>query len=136
MASKQKKICIVATSFHKKPVLVMLGEARKTCKEVNLNVASEIWVPGSLETPLALQRALSKKNVDGAIVLGIIEWGETKHGLVMGMAVISAIVQIQLKLGKPIGVGILGPEILPVQIEPRLAPYAKDAVLAVYEMLT
>lgn len=135
MVSKQKLISIVATSFHRKHVEVMLEEARKTCREVNLKVVNELWVPGSLETPLALKRELISKDVDGAIVLGIIERGETKHGLVMGMAVISAIIEIQLATGKPIGVGILGPEVTPSQFKPRLKPYAKDAVLAVLAML-
>lgn len=134
MASK-KRISIVATSFHKKEVDVMLGEARRVAKEKNLTVIREVWVPGCLETPLALQRELLRRNVDGVVVLGIIERGETKHGLVMGMAVISAILDVQLKLKKPIGVGILGPEILPRQIASRLEPYARDAVLAVWEMM-
>lgn len=133
--NKQKQISIVATSFHKKHVEVMLAEARKTCREAKLVVARELWVPGSLETPLALQRELGSENVDGAVVLGIIERGETKHGLVMGMAVISAIIEIQLATGKPIGVGILGPEITSNQIRPRLKPYAKAAVLAAWAML-
>ena len=128
----QKKISIVATSFHKKEVGTMLAEAKKVCKEKSLIVASELWVPGSLETPLALQRELKSKNIDGAGVLGIIERGETKHGLVMGMA---AIIGIQLRSEKPIGVAILGPEILAEQVQRRLRPYAKDAVLAVREML-
>ena len=131
----QKKISIVATSFHKKEVETMLAEAKKVCKEKSLIVASELWVPGSLETPLALQRELKSKNIDGAVVLGIIERGETKHGLVMGMAVFSAIIGIQLRSEKPIGVAILGPEILAEQVQRRLRPYAKDAVLAVREML-
>lgn len=132
---KQRAISIVATTFHKKHVDVMLKEARRVCGERKIKIAKEVWVPGSLETPLALQRELKLKKVDGAVVLGIIERGQTKHGLVMGMAVLSAIIKVQLKLEKPIGVGILGPEILPGQIKPRLVPYAKDAVLAVWEML-
>ncbi len=135
MAGKQKRISIIATSFHKKHVEVMLEEARKTCREMKLSIARELWVPGLLETPLALQRELMPKSVNGAVVLGIIERGETKHGLVMGMAVISAIIKIQLKTGKPVGIGILGPEITKDQINPRLKPYAKDAVLAALAML-
>jgi 6,7-dimethyl-8-ribityllumazine synthase len=131
----KKAIVIVATSFHKKHVDVMLAQAQKTCREKKIKIAKEIWVPGCLEAPLALQRELKSNNVSGAIVLGIIERGKTKHGLVMGIAVISAIIKIQLKLEKPIGVGILGPEILPGQIKSRLKPYAKDSVLAVGAML-
>ena len=133
--TRQKQISIVATNFHRKEVELMLAESRRVCEEKGLEVANALWVPGALETPLALLRELSAADIDGAIVLGIIERGETKHGLVMGMAVISAIVDIQLKLGKPIGVAILGPEVLPEQIPLRLHPYAKDAALAVWEML-
>jgi len=132
---KQKTIVIIATSFHEKHIKIMLSVARKTAGQKHLKIAKEVWVPGSLETPLALLKLLKSKDIDGAVVLGLIERGKTKHGLVMGMAVISAIIDIQLKFEKPIGVGILGPEILPGQIKPRLAPYAKDAVLAVWEML-
>ena len=131
----QKQISMIATNFHKKQVQIMVEEAKKVCAINKIKIKNEIWVPGSLETPLALQRELLKKNIKGAVVLGIIERGETKHGLVMGIAVISAILKIQLKLQKPIGVGILGPEILPEQVHSRLAPYAKDAVLAVRSML-
>jgi len=65
----------------------------------------------------------------------VIEQGQTAHGRVMGQAVISAILNLQLDLMKPIGVGILGPEIQPGQIQERLVPYARDAVLAVHAML-
>jgi 6,7-dimethyl-8-ribityllumazine synthase len=44
-------------------------------------------------------------------------------------------IQLQMELMKPIGVGILGPEILPSQIPSRLKPYAKEAVIALKEML-
>jgi len=83
-----------------------------------------------------LKRTFALKNIDGAVILGIIEKGETKHGLVMGIVVHSAIIQLELETGKPVGMGILGPEILPKQIPLRLKPYAKRAVLALATMLT
>ena len=113
----------------------MLEEARKVSAELGLQILHETWVPGSLEKPLALRRLLIRDDIDGAIALGIIERGETKHGLVMGQAVISAIISLELDLMKPIGIGILGPEILPEQIASRLLPYSADAVRAAAVML-
>ncbi len=113
----------------------MLKEARVLARKRGLTIVEVVWVPGSLEKPLALKRLLLRDDIDGAVVLGIIERGETKHGLVMGQAVISAIIQLQLETGKPVGVGILGPEIMPDQIKPRLLPYAQGAVAAVDHML-
>lgn len=113
----------------------MLDEARKTAAEVGLNIIEEVWVPGSYEKPLALKRLLQRQDINGTVVLGIIEEGETAHGLVMGHVIHHAIVDLQLEFMKPIGVGILGPEIVPIQFEPRLRPYARTAVLAVARML-
>ncbi len=113
----------------------MLDEARKAAKEFGLTIVEEVWVPGSIEKPLALKRLLERDDVDAAVVLGIIERGETKHGFVMGQVVYDAIINLQLEFMKPIGLGILGPGILPDQIEPRVRPYAKKAVAAAAALL-
>lgn len=130
-----KNIALIMGSFHKQEMETMRAEALKVAAEVGLNVTEEIWVPGSLEKPLALKKALQKDNINGAVVLGIIERGETAHGLVMGQAVTQAIIQLQLEFMKPVGMGILGPNIEPQQIPPRLKPYATAAVRAAGVML-
>lgn len=53
----------------------------------------------------------------------------------MEQAVAAAILLLQLELMKLVGMGVLGHEILPEQIEPRLEPYTREAVLALSEML-
>lgn len=129
-----KNIAIICGAFHREMVERMLDEARIVADELGLKIVSEMWVHGSLEKPLALKRLLLQQDVDGAVVLGVIERGETKHGLVMGQVVMQAIIDLQLEFMKPVGVGILGPEILPDQIEKRLKPYAREAVVAVAGM--
>ncbi len=129
------RIAFVAGAFHKTEVEQMLAEAAATANELGLEVSEVVWVPGSLEKPLALKRLLLRNDIDGAAVFGIIERGETKHGLVMGQAVLQCILQLELETMKPVGVGILGPEILPDQISSRLLPYARDAVRALAHML-
>ena len=129
------QIAIVIGSFHRRQAEIMLESALDTAATLGLMVTDPVWVPGSMEKPLALKRLLLEPSVDGAVVLGIIEQGQTAHGRVMGQAVINAILNLQLDLMKPIGVGILGPEIQPGQIQERLVPYARDAVLAVHTML-
>ena len=122
-----KSIAIVAGSFHKDLVDKMVDEARKTASENDLIVEEVSWVPGSMEVPLQLKRLLIRESIEGAVVLGIIEKGDTDHGLVMGL---------QLTSMKPIGYGIIGPGATDNQIEYRLLPYARKAVLAVSEMLS
>jgi 6,7-dimethyl-8-ribityllumazine synthase len=130
-----KKIALVLGMFHKKEANEMLEVARQTAAEKNVEIVETVWVPGSMEAPLALKRLLMRSEIDGAVALGIIERGETKHGLVMGEVVYDAIIRLQLEFMKPIGFGILGPEILPDQIPPRVKPYARAAVEAVVHML-
>lgn len=130
-----KKIGIVLGSFHKDLVTQMLEEAKKTAEELGLTVAKEVWVHGSVEKPLAIQQLLKQDGIDGVVVLGIIERGETKHGMVMGQSLMHFVMQLSLDYSKPIGLGVLGPEILPDQIEPRVLPYARKAVVATADML-
>jgi 6,7-dimethyl-8-ribityllumazine synthase len=131
----KKRIGILLGEFHKVELERMLVEARLVAAECSLEIVAEVWVPGSLEQPLALKRMLLRSDIDGAVVLGIIERGETKHGLVMGEAVMRAMIDLELQTMKPVGIGILGPEILPEQIESRLLPYARKAVEALAAML-
>lgn len=128
-------IALVLGAFHKEYVLNMREVAYSTAEECGLHFAEERWVPGSMEKPLALKRLLLRNDIAGAVVLGVIERGETKHGFVMGSAVTQKILDLQLELMKPIGMGILGPEIDHDQIPARLRPYARGAVLAVHAML-
>lgn len=117
--------------FHKKDLEIMLKAAKYEAKNLGLTVTHEVWVPGALEKPLILDQLLKKNEVHGAIALGIIERGETKHGFIMGQSVTKSIIELQLKHQKPIGMGIIGPEVFPSQIKPRLESYAKKAVKAV-----
>jgi 6,7-dimethyl-8-ribityllumazine synthase len=131
----QKNIGIILGSFHKKEMKEMLTEARKVAQEIDLNIVEEVWVPGAYENPLALKKLLMREDIDGVAVLGIIERGETKHGLVMAQVVMNKILDLELQYMKPVGIGILGPEILPDQISNRLRSYAGDAIKATDIML-
>nr|VFK20013.1 MAG: 6,7-dimethyl-8-ribityllumazine synthase [Candidatus Kentron sp. LPFa] len=129
-------IAIVISSFHKAEGEEMLGEVRDFARQNDdIRIVEERWVHGSLEQPLVLKQFLRDDRVDGAVALGIIERGETKHGLVMADAVINAIIGLQLEFMKPIGVGIIGPEIFPSQIPSRTKAHALAAIEAVMGIL-
>ena len=129
------RLGIVCGSFHRDEVERMLEYARDEAASKNWEVADVAWVPGSMEAPLALDRMLQRGEIDGAVVLGIIERGETDHGLVMGQSVTKAVIDLQITHNKPIGLGIIGPGAEPEHIEPRLEPHARAAVGAVVAMV-
>ena len=125
---------IVCGSFHREQVEKMLKYAIDEACSKNWKVSEVVWVPGSMEAPLAIDRMLQSTEVQGAVVLGIIERGETDHGLVMGQSVTKSVIELQIKHNKPIGLGIIGPGAEPEHIEPRLEPHARSAVGAVAAM--
>jgi len=129
------KISIICGSYHKEEISRMLEFAQQEAELLGLEIAEIVWVPGSMEIPLALERQLRRDEIDAAACLGIIEKGQTKHGLAMGQAVTKAIVDLQLKHDKPIGLGIIGPGAKPEHIEPRIEPHARAAVSAISSML-
>ena len=129
------KLGIVCGSCHRDEVERMLEYARDEAASKNWDVVEVAWVPGSMEAPLALDRMLQNEDVHGAVVLGIIERGQTDHGLVMGQSVTKAIIELQISHNKPIGLGIIGPGAEPEHIEPRLEPHARAAVGAVAAMV-
>ena len=129
------KIAIVCGSFHREDVGRMLEWASNESSKHELTVEEVVWVPGAMEVPLALDRLLSREDIEGAACLGIIEKGQTKHGLAMGQAVIKSIIDLQLTWDKPVGLGIIGPGANPEHIEPRLEPHARAAIAAIAAML-
>ena len=131
-----KSIAIVAGSYHRELVEKMLEKAKEIASENNLLVEEVNWVPGSMEVPLQIKRLFLRESIEGAVVLGIIENGETQHGVVMGQAVTKSLIDLQLASMKPVGFGIIGPGAKPEQIEERLLSYAENAVLALSEMLS
>ena len=128
------KIAAVCGSFHKEEIQRMLEYAENEANINGAEISKIIWVPGSMEVPLALNRLLEDSEIDAAIALGIIERGETQHGLVMGQAVTRSIIELQIKYDKSIGLGIIGPGAEKHHIEPRLEPHARSAVNAVIKM--
>ena len=128
-------IAIICGSFHKTEIERMLDMARDQAQKENLTITEIIWVPGAMEVPLALSRVINNPEIHGAACLGIIEKGSTQHGLAMGQAVLSSIIDLQLESDKPIGLGIIGPGAEPQHIEPRLEPHARAAISAISSML-
>ena len=128
------RVGIVCGSFHRTEVEKMLEWAYDESSKHELTIDRVVWVPGAMEVPLALDRLLTRDDIDGAACLGIIEKGQTQHGLAMGQAVIKSIIDLQLTWNKPVGLGIIGPGAEPEHIEPRLQPHARAAISAIASM--
>ncbi len=128
-------IGLVCGSFHKVQVEEMIQHAQDEAQKNELEIIEIIWVPGSMEAPLATARLLEQDDIVGVACLGIIEKGETSHGLAMGQAVIKSLIDLQLGYDKPVGLGIIGPGAEEHHIPSRLEPHARSAISAIKAMI-
>lgn len=76
-------------------------------KGVSETLIYELSVPGSFELPLGAQFLFEKRNVDAVVCLGAVIQGETDHYDYVCSGATHAIMQVQIKYGKPIGFGLL-----------------------------
>lgn len=125
------RLAIITADFHHDLAVKMVKYAKEEATSAGVEVVNDVRVAGSYEVPLVADALLRRGDVDAAIALGFIEKGKTLHGEVMGHVVFRALVELQLKHKKPIGMGIIGPGATAKQAKVRAEPAARGAVNAV-----
>jgi 6,7-dimethyl-8-ribityllumazine synthase len=130
------RLGLVAAEFNREIVDPMIKAVVDDCKERSVDMHSVVRVPGCYELPIAAESMLSAHGCAGVVVLGYIEKGETLHGEVMGHVVHRALIDMGLKLHKPIGIGIIGPGATLAQAQIRKIDYARAALAACLSQLS
>jgi 6,7-dimethyl-8-ribityllumazine synthase len=95
-----------------------------------------VWVPGSLELPLAA-RWLIESGCDAVVCLGVIMKGETEHYHYVASECASGIAKLSLEHGIPVIYGVLTTETLEQALHragAKLGNRGYDAALAAIEM--
>ena len=131
MNEKTIRVAIVAADFNKNIVDGMIDVATQELQQGQAVLVRVVRVAGSYEMPIVADIQMAEEGVDALVILGYIERGETLHGEVMGHVVLSALINLQLKHRKPMGLGIIGPGATEEQAAKRKTEYAKAAVRAV-----
>lgn len=106
---KKFKIAIVVAEFNKDITGGMLNGAVKVLKENSVaekNITT-VWVPGAFEIPLRAQQLVQTKKYDALIVLGCVIKGDTDHYYYVAGESIRGVMDVMLKTGVPIGMGII-----------------------------
>ncbi len=131
------RLVIVASLFNQEVVDPMVERALERAKELGIKVTTVVRVPGAFEIPPAVQKLLERRDVDGAVALGAVITGGTKHDEVIMNAAAKALMDIGLRTGKPIGLGITGPGMTDRQAKARVvyAARAVDAANAMHDIL-
>jgi len=128
------RIGIVVSEFNYDVTMMMLERAKEHARFLGVDVAKIIKVPGVFDIPLALKKLLQDMSIDGAVALGAVIQGETKHDEVIMQQASRKIMDLALEYEKPIGLGITGYGMSRLQAQARI-DRAKQAVEAVVKML-
>jgi len=106
---KKLKIGIVAADFNWDIVGGMLEGSLDILKKngVSSENIDVVKVPGAFEIPLACQKMAQMKKYDGLIVLGCVIKGDTDHYYYISGESIRGVMEVMLKEGLPIGMGII-----------------------------
>ena len=124
-------IAIVHSEFYPEISARMLDIARKKAGSLGITVSRVAGVPGVFDIPLVADALLARPDIDGAVVLGAVIKGATKHDEVITHAVAASVLGISLRRSKPVALGISGPAMQERQAYARIRPVAEHAVGAV-----
>ena len=130
-----EKLGMVVSQFNYEITGEMRKKAEQRAKEVGARIVRIVEVPGSYEIPLAVKEMLEDKNIEGVVTVGTIIKGGTDHDEVIAHAIASKLMDLSIQYGKPVSLGISGPNITWQQSEKRIEEYAIRAVDSVVKML-
>lgn len=130
-----EKLGMVVSQFNYEITGEMSKKAQHRAKEVGARIVKMVEVPGSFEIPLAVKELLEQKDIDGVVTIGTIIKGGTDHDIVVAHSVARKLLDLSTQYGKPVSLGISGPNITWQQSEKRIDEYAIRAVDSVVKML-
>jgi 6,7-dimethyl-8-ribityllumazine synthase len=128
------RVAIVVSEFNKDITLQMLGTAINQAQKVNVELRYVCYVPGSFDMPLMIEELLKRKDIDAAITIGAIIRGETRHDSIVAENAARLIADLSLKYGKPVSLGISGPDMTIEQARDRIETVPTRAVNAAVSM--
>ena len=128
------RIAIVVSEFNGDITLEMLDNAKRQAERLHAYIRYVCYVPGSFDMPLIVEELLKKKDVDAAVTLGAIIKGETRHDEIIADNAARLIADLSIKYGKPVSLGISGPDMTLEQAKDRIEVVAKRAVNAAVNM--
>jgi 6,7-dimethyl-8-ribityllumazine synthase len=128
------RVAIVVSEFNKEITLQMLDTAINQAQKVNVELRYICYVPGSFDMPLMIEELLKRKDIDAAITIGAIIRGETRHDNIVAENAARLIADLSLKYGKPVSLGISGPNMTIEQARDRIKTVPTRAVNAAVSM--
>ncbi|HZC88551.1 MAG TPA: 6,7-dimethyl-8-ribityllumazine synthase [Nitrososphaera sp.] len=129
------QIAIVVSEFNSEITYNMFDKARDHASKIGAKVSYVLYVPGSFDIPLAVDRLLKKRNVDAVVTLGAVIKGDTRHDDIVAENAARLIADLSLKYSKPVTLGVTGPGMTIEQARERSVLMPARAVNAAVNMV-
>lgn len=129
------RLAIVVSEFNSSITFQMLDRAKNQAQKVNVDIRYVCYVPGSFDMPLIIEELLKRRDIDAAITLGAVIKGETRHDDIVAENAARLIADLSLKYGKPVSLGITGPDMSIEQARDRVEIVPIHAVNAAVNMV-
>ena len=128
------KIGIVASEFNYDITYLMTKKAQEHAELLGVKTEM-VKVPGVFDTPFAVKRMLSKRDIDAVAVIGAVIKGETKHDDLVVNQAVRKLIDLSQEFNKPVTLGVIGPGATHDQAVARLEEYSSRAVESAVKLL-
>jgi len=135
LSEDRVRLAIVVSEFNYDVTYLMLQRALSYAQFLGAEVRYIVKSPGAYDMPILVEELLKKEDVDAVVTLGAIITGATKHDEVIAHQVARKLVDLAIKYGKPVTLGISGPGMNRVQALERVDDYARRAVEAAIKLV-
>ncbi len=129
------RLGIVVSEFNEHITSAMLERATRHAGSLGASVKYVCHVPGTFDMPLMVESLLRKRDVDAVVTLGAVIKGETRHDEVIASNASRLIADLSLKYGKPVTLGVSGPDMTEEQARDRINAVSTRAVTAAVKMV-
>jgi 6,7-dimethyl-8-ribityllumazine synthase len=108
-AAAGQRFCLVAARFNREWVERLVQGARDVLRGqgVTEQDLETLWVPGSLELPLACRWAAASGRFDAVLAFGVVLQGETEHFRLVADVSAHGLARVALDTGVPVLNGVL-----------------------------
>ena len=129
------RLAIVVSEFNSEITFRMLDRAREHANRVGAKISNILYVPGTFDMPLAVDKLLKRVDVDAIVTLGAVIKGDTRHDDIVAENAARLIADLSLKHGKPVALGITGPGMTLDQAKERAELVPSRSVNAAVNMV-
>ena len=131
---KVMDLAIVVSEFNNNITSRMLEAAKYHANKLDIYVKYICYVPGVFDMPIILDTLLQKRDIDAIVAIGAVIKGDTNHDTIIAENTARLIIDLSLKYGIPISLGITGPNMTVEQALAREKIVPIRAIDSAYNM--